>query len=89
MLKISAAGNTGKSHTLKLEGRVIGPWVTELQSVCAPLVGGPARLRLDLADVTYTDPEGASLLAALEAQGVLLVNGTPFVNEQLKAGKTD
>ena len=38
MLKISQAGKANHSVTLKLEGRVVGPWVGELRQVCETLL---------------------------------------------------
>jgi len=38
MLKISQAGKANHSVTLKLEGRVVGPWVGELRQICEALL---------------------------------------------------
>ena len=84
MLKISQAGKAGQNFTLKLEGRVVGPWVGELRLVCESLLSSSRALNLDLSDVSYADAEGVELLANLKLRGVRLVNGSPFVAEQLK-----
>ena len=84
MLKISQAGIAGQDFTLKLEGRVVGPWVGELQVVCESLLSNGRAMKLDLSDVSYADAEGVELLANLKLRGVRLVNGSPFVAEQLK-----
>ena len=55
MLKISQAGKANHSVTLKLEGRVVGPWVGELRQVCETHLSEGRALNLDLADVTFAD----------------------------------
>ena len=60
-----------ESLTLKLEGRLAGPWVTELEDCWQSARTGRGRLavRVDLSGVTFIDPAGKELLAALYAQG--------------------
>jgi hypothetical protein len=84
MLIISQPGKAGQSLTLELEGRVIGPWVGELQLVCSELLSLGRVLNLDLSNVTYADAEGAKLLADLKSRGVTLKSCSPFINEQLR-----
>ena len=84
MLKISQAGKPGQNFTLKLEGRVVGPWVSELRLICESLLSNRRGLNLDLSDVSYADADGVELLTNLKSRGVLLANGSPFVSEQLK-----
>ena len=85
MLKISEGKRTRQAVTLQLEGRVVGPWVGELQQVCDLLLSDASKLALDLAEVTFADEDGIALLAGLRARGVELRNATPFVAEQVKA----
>jgi len=89
MLKISEAGKAIHSVTLKLEGRVVGPWVAELRQVCDKLLTEGRALELDLADVTFADAGGVSALSALKSRGVAVTNCSPFVEEQLKAPGAD
>ena len=85
MLKISQAGKANHSVTLKLEGRVVGPWVSELRQVCEALLNESVALRLDLADVTFADADGVGMLSSLKSRGVRFANCSPFVEEQLKS----
>ncbi len=84
MLKISERKKANHSLTLLLEGRVIGPWVGELQQICEPLLADKTKLTLDLAEVSFADENGVKLLTSLERRGVKLLRPTPFVAEQLK-----
>jgi len=85
MLKISQAAAANHSTTLKLEGRLVGPWVGELRQVCESLLDEGQKLDLDLTDVSYADASGVSALASLESRGVTISKCSPFVKEQLKS----
>jgi ABC-type transporter Mla MlaB component len=84
MLKISEAGAPNHSVTLKLEGRVVGPWVEELRRICEPFLAENRALKLDLAEVSYADAEGVATLDGFKARGVQLKNCSPFVEQQIK-----
>jgi hypothetical protein len=53
-----------RALTMKLEGRIAGPWVSEVsrawQSLAPSL--GIRKLSLDLSGVTYVNPDGVQLL---------------------------
>ncbi len=84
MLKIEATeGPNGRSR-LRLEGRLIGPWVAELRSACEPVVASRRPLVLDLSEVVFVDAAGLDLLCALGQRGVAL-DCSGFVAEQLRA----
>ena len=85
MLKISQTGTPNHSATLKLEGRVVGPWVGELRRICEPFLAENRALRLDLAEVSYVDEEGVIALNRLKSRGVKLKNCSPFVEQQIKS----
>jgi anti-anti-sigma regulatory factor len=69
---------------LKLEGRLLGPWVDELRRACADLENPPGRLCLDLAAVTFVDAAGARLLRELRQQHVTLTGCSGFVTVLLE-----
>jgi ABC-type transporter Mla MlaB component len=85
MLKISQVGTADHSATLKLEGRVVGPWVDELRRIGELVLSERRKLKLDLADVSFADASGVNLLFSFKSRGVLLWNCSPFIEEQLKA----
>jgi len=89
MLKISQAGKANHSVTLKLEGRVVGPWVGELRQVCELILSQDRRLKLDLAEVSFADADGMVTLTNLKSRGVTVTNCSPFVEEQLKSPIAD
>ena len=87
MLKISQAGKSKRSVTLKLEGRVVGPWVNELLQVCETLLTEGLAPKLDLTDVTFADADGVALLSNFKTRGISLENCSPFVDEQLRSNR--
>ncbi len=67
--------------TLKLEGRVIGPWVKEFEVAWRSLAAslGQRKLLVDLAGVTYMDSEARDLLAEIHSEtGAEFLADTPM-----------
>jgi ABC-type transporter Mla MlaB component len=84
MLKISElSGN--RAVTLKLEGRLIGPWVGELRTTCEECLRTARRVNLDFAGVSYADREGVALMVTLRERGVGITNCAPFLAAELLA----
>lgn len=82
MLRITSTDRTAAGACLVCEGRLVGPWIAELQAaVMAVSLAG--RVRLDLSAVHYVDAEGLTLLHQLKDQGVVLQEVSPFVQELL------
>jgi anti-anti-sigma regulatory factor len=88
MLKISKLSGSGVPIVLRLEGKVVGPWVDELRRVCAeaaPSVdGGRPRLVLDLSGVSFLDADAIALFHQLVTDHVSIANYSVFVGAQLK-----
>jgi len=89
MLKISRVGKANHSVILKLEGRVVGPWVGELQQACELILSEDRKLKLDLAEVSFADADGVVTLTCLKSRGATFKNCSPFMEEQLKSPITD
>ncbi|MDB5290049.1 MAG: hypothetical protein JWL69_1290 [Phycisphaerales bacterium] len=82
MLKITATSAAGVA-TLKLEGKILAPWVGEVREACAAAAALAPATRLDLAGITFVDLAGAQLLRELIASGVKIVSPSRFVAELL------
>ncbi len=69
MLRITV--HAGSELRFKLEGRLTGPWVTELEKCwrTSSSVGGHKQLVIDLTDLECVDLPGRSLLALLHTYG--------------------
>jgi anti-anti-sigma regulatory factor len=64
VLRITRVNAMDDSDTLKLEGRIAGPWVDELARLTQAPKGG-RRLVLDVTDVSFADDAGVRLLRDL------------------------
>jgi anti-anti-sigma regulatory factor len=80
VLKITVEENS-EEIALKLEGRLAGPWVEELNRLweqTAPNLNG-RKLFLDLRGTTYADAGGIRILKAIYSQtGAEILAGTPW-----------
>lgn len=69
--------------TLRLEGKLIEPWVAELVRVWMDLSHGPHAgqpVCIDLEEVSFVDARGRSMLAALWQLGCELKGSGPFIS---------
>lgn len=71
MLKITNHNDDGVTY-FKLEGRLAGEWVNELQD-CWQQAGEAATVRVDLTGVSWVSEEGKTLLAAMYRKGAELL----------------
>jgi hypothetical protein len=60
---------TGDKVVLKLEGRLVGPWVDELRQAVWRTSGWRQRMEIDVTDLTYADEEGEQALSWLHRMG--------------------
>ena len=85
MLRITVVESSKTAVTLRVEGRITGPWVEELRTACnMHTVPDHVQLSLDLADISFADAAGIELLKELGSRGVGLIRTTPYLAEQLK-----
>ncbi|MGH7703050.1 MAG: sigma-70 family RNA polymerase sigma factor [Gemmatimonadales bacterium] len=82
MLRIDVVGQAGDEITVRLEGRMVGPWVEELRRACEPCLGNGHALILDLSGVSFIDREGLVLCRTL-LKDAQFTNCSPFVKELL------
>jgi hypothetical protein len=85
MLRIVRIDTAHGDCLLRLEGRLIGPWVDELRRSCDDAGARANHVALDLVHLSFADRDGLRLLQALTERGIALLNSSPFVAEQLKA----
>lgn len=84
MLRIEQDTTVEGGAAFRLEGQIAGPWVEALRATCfAAFARGTTPLRLDLAGVTFIDPEGLELLGNLWDR-VVVIRSSLFAAEQLK-----
>jgi anti-anti-sigma regulatory factor len=91
VLRITVEQNSD-AMTFKLEGRVAGPWVAELNHLweeTAPHLD-QRKLSIDLRATTYADAGGIRVLRAIYAQtGANVLAGTPWTQYLAEEITTD
>jgi anti-anti-sigma regulatory factor len=94
MLKITTLTNA-ESTVLRLEGRLAGTWVQELEMCWDLTVNTKTNdpLSVDLSAVTYIDSDGKDLLRRIHQQGTTLVASgcltSCIVNEIVHVARRD
>ncbi len=74
MMKITAIENEAEGRTVfKVEGRLAGLWVKELEDAWQQARRASRRLAVDLSQVTFIDEEGRKLLERMHQAGSALV----------------
>lgn len=79
MLRISRIEDGAAGPSIKLEGKLLAPWVAEIEAACQEANRNHGRSRLDLSAVTFVDADGLCLLERLAASGAELVHCNHFV----------
>ncbi len=77
MLRITHSG-TMTVATIDLDGKLVGPWVDELQRAIEAVRREDAK-RLNLSKLAFADAAGLRLLRALRRDGVELVGVLPLI----------
>ena len=84
MLKISIISDSDQAIQFQLEGKLVGPWVEELQRLSDEALSHKKAVSLDLEKVWFVDPRGVTLLRDLARRKVSQANCSQFVTQQLK-----
>ena len=79
MLRITVREERGRA-TLKLEGNLSGPWVSELERCWQETVFCPEYIVIDLSQVRQFDARGKSLLRAMHMAGSQLKGEGPLTS---------
>jgi len=89
-LKVTIEQEENKAVTLKIEGRVTGPNVPELDRAwqdLAPILGS-RKLWVDLRGVTFVDTAGRRLLAQIhDKTGAEFLADTPMIKHYAEEAK--
>lgn len=84
MLRITTIQSEDAPTVLKLEGKLLEPWIGELDEACRRASVQAASTTLDLAGVSFIDAPGTIALRNLRRRGMRLVGCSPLVKELLK-----
>ena len=88
MLRITRMVGNDSIDTLKLEGKLQGPWIDAAHDAYVLSATETSHTCLDLSSLTFADGEGAALLRELIRSGARIVGCSSYIAEllQLSAG---
>jgi anti-anti-sigma regulatory factor len=86
LLRITVQKGSGPS-TLKLEGKLAGPWVEELKNVWRSESAAGAVL-VDLFEVSFVDASGKDLLTQMWQGGADFVADSPLMKQVIEEVKS-
>ncbi len=78
---ITRLAETASEVTLKVEGQVIGKWVSVLANECEGIICEGKDVSLDFAGVTYVNSSGIELLRDLRTRGLCVLNVPPLLED--------
>lgn len=84
MLRIWRTEEGATEVALRLEGRLGGLWVGELERLCEELFGEGKSITLDLSDVGFIDERGVGLIRLVSSRGATVTSTSPFVAARLR-----
>ncbi len=82
MLRITPMSDDGQTVHLKVEGRVVGDWVPELDQVCGSCLSQKKKVVLDFTEVTFMDRRGVNVLKGLLRERVQ-ITGASLITQAL------
>ena len=87
MLRITNLRTDDATIILKVEGKLLGPWIDELRRSLTS-AGSSSTVKLDLSALTFADAAGAQALADLLRHGVAITACSGFIAALLHVEKS-
>jgi uncharacterized protein (UPF0261 family) len=87
MLRITQTRTEERKAVVRLEGKLLKPWIAEVRSLFIPTQAGSLPA-LDLSGLTFVDGPGTDLLRDLLREGVAVVSCSAFVAALLHLNDT-
>ena len=84
LIRISRGVESSSWTTLRVEGRIVGEWVSVLERECWLALQQKPRVRLDLSGVTFIDDRGVTALRQFDSNDLEIINCAEFVRELLR-----
>jgi hypothetical protein len=83
MLRLTRIAGANSTQTIKLEGKLLGPWVEEVRKACGTVPSG--RTSIDLSALAFVDGAGERLLRDLIGRGIEVVACSNYIAELLRS----
>jgi anti-anti-sigma regulatory factor len=84
MLRITEVSKDDKAINLRLEGKLIGKWIAELERLCLHYTDEENKIVvLDFSGVTFIERKGLRMLESIKDGQIKIVNCSPFIDSLL------
>ncbi len=83
MLRITTEAEVGQTVRLKVEGRVVGEWVTEFDHTCTVLLAQKKNIVLDFSGVRFIDRRGIDIVKNMRGERVNIIGASLLVQTLL------
>jgi hypothetical protein len=84
MLRITEVSNDDEEITLRLEGKLVGAWIQELERLCLHYRDEENKsVMLDFSGVTFIHKKGVRMLESIKDERVKLINCSSFIQSLL------
>ena len=85
MVRITTMAEDAQNVRLKVEGRVVGECVSELDHSCTGFLAQKKRIVLDLSDVSFIDRQGIDVLKKVPPDRVHIKGASLLVQALLES----
>ena len=80
MLRITEVSTGETEVSLRLEGKLVGTWIPEVERICLYQMNEKKKtVVLDFSSVTFIDKEGVRMLDSIKDEQLKIVNCSPFI----------
>jgi anti-anti-sigma regulatory factor len=80
MLRITEVSKDDKVITLRLEGKLVGPWIPDLERICLYHRDEKNKtVVLDFSGVTFIENKGVRMLESIKDDRIKIVNCSQFI----------
>ena len=79
MLRITKVDESQAHVTIRVEGKIVSRWVTELEREAERWLRSDGRVVLDLAGVKFVGSQGAQMLKRFATKNVKIINCSALI----------
>ena len=85
MIRITTMADDGQNVRLKVEGRIVENWITEIKKVCTSLLAQKKMIFLDFSHVSFIDRQGVKVLQRVLSDRVEIIGASRLVHPMGRA----
>ena len=89
MVRITTLADEGQNIRLKVEGRIVGSWVSELDQACRSLPVQKMMVLLDFSNVSFIDRHGVEVVKRILSERFEILGASRLVQALLEVGSKE